>query len=268
MKKTILILFTCIVSIVHGQTLPGVADSIFMALRYEEFDSVKKFIPSYRELKTTYDSLDMERQEQQILIDQQTTVYYLGRSFKTLKKEANKLKVPLKQMEKDAIRHLVLTHEGKKYSIVEVDCHYKKRYATIFYTVIELNDAWYLAEEFKIIKREIEETPDYDKIDREAERKREKREQEKLQAREEAQRDSVKAAQDSIKDAEKAERDSIKAAKKLQIETEKAQRDSVKKAKAAEKARLKEEREAEKKRKKEEAEQKKKKKETPKKPEE
>ncbi len=215
----------------RAQTLTGLCDSIFEALHYESFDSLKKFIPSYKDLKVVYDSLDMERQPQQILIAQQRAEYSLKQSFKSFKKQADRLKIPLKKMEKGEMRHLVQTYEGKKYSNVEVDCHYKKRGATLFYTVIELNNVWYLGEDIRMMERELEETPDYDKIDQALERRREKREKERIQAKEQAERDTAKALQERKIVAEKATRDSVKQARLLEKERLKAERDSAKAAK-------------------------------------
>lgn len=215
----------------RAQTLTGLCDSIFEALRYESFDSLKKFIPNYKDLKLVYDSLDMERQPQQILIAQQRAEYSLKQSFKSFKKQAKQLDISLKKMEKGEMRHLVQTYEGKKYSNVEVDCHYKKHGATLFYTVIELNNVWYLGEDIRMMERELEETPDYDKIDQALERRREKREKERILAKEQAERDSAKALQERKLVAEKAARDSVKQTKLLEKERLKAERDSAKAAK-------------------------------------
>lgn len=215
----------------RAQTLTGLCDSIFEALRYESFDSLKKFIPSYKDLKVVYDSLDMERQPQQILIAQQRAEYSLKQSFKSFKKQADRLKIPLKKMEKGEMRHLVQTYEGKKYSNVEVDCRYNNRGATLFYTVIELNDVWYLGEDIRMMEREVEETPNYDKIDQNIERRREKRENERILAKEQAERDTAKAIQQRKIDAEIAARDSVKQVKLLEKERLKFERDSAKAAK-------------------------------------
>lgn len=237
---------------VRAQTLVGLCDSIFEALRYEEFDSLKQFIPSYKQLKVMYDSLDMERQPQQILIAQQRAEYSLKQSFKSFKKQAKQIKMPLKKMEKGEMRHLVQTYEGKKYSNVEVDCQYKNRGATLFYTVIELNNAWYLGEDIRMMEREVEVTPDYDKIDKALERRQEKREQERIKAKEQTKRDSAKAIQERILASEKAARDSLKQERLKDKERLKAERDSAKAAKKQLILDRKKDREEEKKRKAEE----------------
>lgn len=224
----------------HAQTLTGLADSVFMALHHEEFDSLKPFYPSYNDLKSTYDSMDIEKQAQQVLVAQKQVEYALKRSFKTLKKEAESLDMPLSKLEKDEVRHLVQTQDGKKFSVVEIDCHYKKRAATLFFTAIELNNAWFLGEDFRIEKREVEEVPDYEKIDREAERRREKREQQRTAAN------------------QKAEEDSAKNAKIKELEAKKKEKEDTKKLKAEEKAKQKAAREEEKRKKKQELERKKK----------
>lgn len=244
--------FACAMT-ARSQTIEGLCDSVFEALRYSSFDSVKRFIPNYADLKVVYDSMDMERQPQQILIDQKTTEYKLKQSFKSFKKQADRLDIPLKKMEKGEVRHLVQKYKGSKYSNVEIDCRYKNRGATIFFTVIELNNAWYLSEDIRMMEREVEETPDYDKIDQALERRREKREQERIKAQEQAERDSAKAkderkiatekaARDSVKQLQvlekerlKAERDSAKAAKKRQIEERKKEKKKEKKKKADDK---------------------------------
>lgn len=251
-----------------GQTLPGLADSLFAALKYEEFDSLKPFIPTYRELKTTFDSMKINKGTEDVFLDEKRMQYTLKQSFKTLKTEASILDMPLRKLEKDQIRHMILDHEGKEYSIVEIDCHYKARLATVYFTAIKLNNAWYLGEEFRIEKREAEEIPNYEKIDREAERRREKREAAALAAKEQRERDKTKEEAAKKLDAEKFARDSVKKQKLQLIENQKAAKDSIKKAKADEKASLKAEREAEKLRKKQEKEQKKKDKETMDKPKE
>lgn len=235
----LLLLFTGSAAL-NAQTLSGLADSVFMALHHEEFDSLKPFYPSYNDLKSTYDSMDIEKQAQQILVAQKQVEYALKRSFKTLKKEAESLDMPLSKLEKDEVRHLVQTQDGKKYSVVEIDCHYKKRAATLFFIAIELNNIWYLGEDFGIEKREVEEVPDYEKIDREAERRREKREQQRTAAN------------------QKAEEDSAKVAKIKELEAKKKDKEDTKKLKAEEKARQKAAREEEKRKKKEELERKKK----------
>lgn len=240
-----------------AQSLTEIADSIFNAIKYEKFDSLKKFIPTYKELRTTYDSLDMERKAEQILVAQKMMVVSLRRSFKSFSKQAKQIKMPLKKMEKVQLRHLVQTYDGKKYSNVEIDCRYRNRGGTIYFTTIKLNDKWYLGEDFRILKREVEITPDYDKIDRALERKQEKREQLRQKNKEQAIQDSIKNAKKRILEAEKAKQDSLKQVKKLERIQKRAAKDSLK----AEKKRLIEEKkkakkEAQRKRKEEKAKQK------------
>jgi hypothetical protein len=237
---TILSLTALLYAPAKGQTLNGICDSIFEAIRYEEFDSLKQFFPSYKDLKTTFDSMDIEKQAQQILIAQKSGEYALKRSFKNFKKEAGNLKIPLDKMEKISMRHKVQSYEGKNFSIVEAECQYRNRGATIYFTVIELNNVWYLGEEFRIEKREVEMEPDFEKIDRDAERRREKREKAKIEAH------------------EKAINDSAKAVKQQQLDSAKKEKDDAKKKREEEKAKKKAEIAAEKQRKKDELERKKK----------
>ena len=244
-------------AVAKSQSISNICDSIFNAIKYEDFDSLKKFIPTYKELSVTYDSLDMERKAEQILISQKSMVISLRRSFKSFQKQAKQIKIPLKKMEKEQLRHLIQTYDGKKYSNVEMDCRYRNRGGTIYFTIIELNNKWYLGEDFRILKREIEETPDYDKIDRALERKQEKREQQREKNKKEAQKDSIKNAKKSIVEAEKAKQDSLKQVKKRERIQKRAAKDSLQ----AEKKRLVEEKkkarkEAQKKRKEEKAKQK------------
>lgn len=255
---------------VQGQSISKICDSIFNAIKYEKFDSLKKFIPTYNELRATYDSLEMERQAQQILVSQKMMVISLKRSFKSFQKQAKSIKIPLKKMEKEQLRHLVQTYDGKKYSNVEVDCRYKNRGGTVYFTIIELNDKWYLGEDFRILKREVEETPNYEKIDRALERKQQKRQQLREKNKEQAVQDSIKnakkliiqaekAKQDSLKQLkkqerlrERAERDSLKAEKKRKLEEKRKARKEAQRKRKEEKAKLKAQREAEKKKKQEE----------------
>ncbi len=264
------------------QTLPKLCDSIFKALKYETFDSLRKFIPTYKDLQTTYDSLDIERKAQQILVAQKSMTIALRRSFKSLAKQANAIKMPLKKMKMVQLRHLVQTYDGKKYSNVEIDCRYRNRGGTLYFTTIKLNKKWYLGEDMRILKREVEITPDYKKIDRDFERKREKRQQARVKNREKAIQDSIKLAKQKIINAEKfkqdslkqikikerknkrAAQDTLKAEKKRKLAQKKAAKKAAKKKRAEERAKKKALREAEKKRKKEEAELKKKEKMKPK----
>ncbi len=273
--RYILISFLFIGVEAKAQSLPDLCDSIFKALKYEKFDSLKKFIPTYKQLSATYDSLDMERQAQQILISQKSMVISLRRSFKSLTKQAKAIKMPLKKMEMEDLRHIVQSYDGKKYSNVEIDCRYRNRGGTLYFTVIKLNDNWYLGEDLRILKREVEETPNYEKIDRDLERRQEKREQTREKNRQKAIQDSIKrekqkiiaaekAKQDSLKQLKIDERkrkravqDSLKAEKKRKLAEKKAAKKAAKKKRAEEKARKKALREAERKHKKEEAEKKK-----------
>lgn len=237
-----------------AQTLTEIADSIFNAIKYEKFDSLKKFVPTYKELRTTYDSLDMERKAEQILVSQKMMMISLRRSFKSFSKQAKQIKMPLKKMEKVQLRHLIQTYDGRKYSNVEIDCRYRNRGGTIYFTTIKLNDKWYLGEDFRILKREVEITPDYEKIDRALERKQEKREQLREKNKEQAIQDSIKNAKKLIVEAEKAKQDSLKQVKKLERIQKREAKDSLK----AEKKRLVEEKkkakkEAQRKRKEEKA---------------
>ena len=220
-KLFLILLFLSSAFCAKSQTLEGLADSVFESIRYSEFDSLKKFIPGYRDLKTAYDSLDMNRQAPDILITQKRVEYALKKSFKTFINEADNLNIPLTKMEKGEVRHLIQEYEGKKYSVVEIDCRYKTHGGIIFFTAIELNDAWYLGEEFRIENREVEEEIDYEKIDREAAKRKEER----------------KRKREKLKD--KAERDSAKAEKSREIAGEKKQKEEIKKQKDEEQARKK-----------------------------
>lgn len=210
-----------------GQSLDYLCDSIFHAVQEESEQMLKNLGPSYRDLKALFDTNDVDMMNYQVGLKQKDLEYHIRKDMKSLKKFAKRENIRLNKLEKvEFIYKIDSNDEGYKYSYVQAKCVNGSRTYNLHFVLIELNDAWFYGEGLRIEKVQVvkEEIPDYDKIDRELERKQAEREKARIKAEE----DKKKAEEEARKQKEKEEKARIKEEEKAKRIKEKEERERLK----------------------------------------
>lgn len=284
-SKFLLLILLFSWSSTKGQDLDYLCDSVFHAVKMENSSMLMDLCPTYSDLKTVYDTTDMELANYKIGLRQKDLEYSTRKDMKNLKKQAKRDDVNLENIEKTEYVYEVLSNaDGYRYAYVQAKCTYRDQPLILHFALIELNAKWFYGEGLRLQKLEVvkEETPNYEVIDRELERKQKEREKARIKAEEEKkkqeeiarkqkekeEKERLKAEEDAKKLKEKEEKEKLKAeqkkkkeeeleAKRKQRELEKEEQ-KKKREQEKEEARKKREKEKEEARKKREEEKKKK----------
>ncbi len=221
------ILYGFFSSTVKAQNLDYLCDSIMHAVQEESEVMLKNLGPSYRDLKALFDTNDVDMMNYQIGLRQKELEYRNRKDMKSLRKFAKREKIKLAKLEKtEYIYQIDSNEEGYRYSYAKAKCVNGSRPYILHFVLIELNDEWFYGEGLRIEKVEVvtEEVQDYDKIDRELERKQKEREKARLKAEE----DKKKAEELARKQKEKEEKERLKAEEKAKKLKEKEERERIK----------------------------------------
>lgn len=248
-------------------------DSVLHAVKQESKEMLTDLCPGFQDLKAVFDTSDIEMMKYQIGLKQKELQYRSGQDMKRLTKFARSHHVTLRKLEKtEYIYKIEKTADGYRYANVRIKCLYRSRPYILYFVLIELNSSWYYGEGLRLEKQEVieEVIPDYDKIDRELERKHLAREKARLKViedqkkqeenakkeKEKEEKEQAKLEELKIKEAEKAKKEQLKEeeAKRRELEREKKRlaREEAKKKREKEIAEARKKREDEKKAKEEE----------------
>jgi DNA polymerase III gamma/tau subunit len=220
-------------------SLSALCDSVFQAVIRQSAGDLQKLTPGYKDLRSVYDSSDVEMMIYQIGLRQKELEFYTRKDMKKLIKYARSEKIKLGQLEKTEADHPVEKNEkGYSYARASVSCRHAKKQYALYFTLIELNGKWFYGEGLRIEKKAIveEAVPDYEAIDREAERKKKAREEAARKL--ETEREKARETEKKRIEKEAAEKTKEEAAEKKRLEKEEAEAQKAKEA--AEKIKAKE----------------------------
>lgn len=226
-------------------SLPAFCDSIFYALKTEDFDSLKRWTPTYKVIKTLLAEADMEEMVYKTMMKAKTIEYYLKKDYNKLTKTLKKSNFKMRDMVLINKQHQIITADTHKYSDVKLQVRYKNKEIIIAFRAIELSDNWYLGENLK-----TEAVPEgfdqeaYDELYEQKLKEREKRLEDK-------EKDRVK---DSISTAKSLEKEALENKKQEEKELKAKEKEAAKKKKQEDKELKAKEKEAAKKKKQEEKE--------------
>ncbi|MBI1223560.1 MAG: hypothetical protein GC180_13240 [Bacteroidetes bacterium] len=230
MRRNKFLLFFMLLSSFVGkaQDLDYLCDSVLNAVVQESNSKLLELCPGYHDLKSAYDTTDVEIMNYQIGLRQKELEYDTRKSMKNLKRFAKNEHISLTHLEKIEYVYEVLSNQdGHKYAYVQARCVTKEQPCILHFVLIELNDDWFYGEGLRLEKLKVEKevTPNYEQIDRELERRQEARELAQEKARLDAEKEKKKLEEEALKQKEKQERDSAKAAVSAKREKEKELRE-------------------------------------------
>lgn len=232
-------------------SLPAFCDSIFYALKTEDFDSLKRWTPTYKVIKLLLAEADMEEMVYKTMMKAKTIEFYLKKDYKKLEKELKKSNFKMKDMVLINKQHQIITADTHKYSDVKLQVRYKNKELIIAFRAIELSDNWYLGENLKT--EAVPEGFDHEAYDELYEQKLKEREKRLKEKEKDRISDSISSAKSLEKEAleqKKQEEQELKAKEKADKEKQKEEtkksREEEKLKKQKEKEDLKKAREEEK----------------------
>lgn len=207
-------------------SLPAFCDSIFFALKTEDFGSLKRWTPTYKVIKLLLAEADMEEMVYKTMMKAKTIEFYLKKDYKKLEKELKKSNFKMKDMVLINKQHQIITADTHKYSDVKLQVRYKNKELIIGFRAIELSDNWYLGENLK-----TEAVPEgfdqeaYDELYEQKLKEREKRLKEKEKDR----------ISDSISSAKSLEKEALEQKKQEEQELKAKEKEAADKKKQEEK---------------------------------
>jgi hypothetical protein len=132
-------------------SLPQLNDSFFRSLRWEDLERIRDFTPTYKQLKSTFDTLAIDYSLNQVLTRQQMMVFRLQKQYKKILKEAKKQKLKMKQLQLDDTKLEYGTDDKKnEFCVVTISASKRKRKYKISYIAIKLNDTWFLGDQLRM----------------------------------------------------------------------------------------------------------------------
>lgn len=128
-------------------SLPQMCDSFFNELKNEDLSSIKKFVPQIKYLRSTFDTLDIEYNEQKVILRQQLLLRTVQKDYRKIIKNAEKNKLKLKKLvHADREYEYGVDDKGNRYCYVTDICKKKKHTYNLKYVAIMLNGKWFLGE--------------------------------------------------------------------------------------------------------------------------
>lgn len=136
-------------------SLTHLNDSFFKSLRYEDLERIRDFTPTYKQLKSTFDTLAIDYSLNQVLTRQQMMVFRLQKQYKKILKEAKKDKLKMKQLQLDDIKlEYGMDDKKNEFCVVTLKTSKRKHLYEISYIAIKLNDTWFLGDQLRMERLE------------------------------------------------------------------------------------------------------------------
>jgi len=132
-------------------TLPSLADSVFIALRTKKFESLLPFIATVAIIKEEYDTLDLEYLDRLAGVKSQYMLNKLRKDHLKMMKIAKIQHLNVRNMELVNHRYRTRTHqEGHEYGEVIYLCKSGNHQFYISFVALKMLDHWFLADELRI----------------------------------------------------------------------------------------------------------------------
>lgn len=124
------------------------ADSLQGVLLKEDLTLIKKFVPSVKFLKSTFDTLAIEYREDQVIYRQQMLMRGLQKDLHKILKKAKKENINLQKIEVKNIHfEYGMDEKDNEFCYVTVQGRRRKREYQWKYLAIRLIDKWFLGDE-------------------------------------------------------------------------------------------------------------------------
>ena len=137
------------------KNLPVLCDTFYKAMVQLNFENLKPFVPDVKFLKETFDTLDIDFRNDQVLYRQQMIFRGLQRDHRKILKTIAKLDINLKKLIRTELHYDYGKDEkGNQYCYVTQYYQRRKHNYSISFIAIKLNNYWFIGDDlkFEIIK--------------------------------------------------------------------------------------------------------------------
>ena len=135
--------------------LPVLCDTFHKAMVQLDFENLKSFVPDVKFLKETFDTLDIDFRNDQVLYRQQMIFRGLQRDHRKILKTIAKLDINLKKLIRTESDYVYGKDEkGNQYCYVTQYYQRRKHNYSMSFIAIKLNNYWFVGDDlkFEIIK--------------------------------------------------------------------------------------------------------------------
>lgn len=138
--------FNCILH----KKLPALCDTFYKAIADMNPEIIKLFVPDVKFLKGTFDTMDIEFRNDQVIFKQQMILRSLQRDYRKIVKTADKLKINLEKLTRTNLDYNYGKDEqGNQYCYVTQYYQRRKHKYTLSFIAIMLNGHWFVGDELK-----------------------------------------------------------------------------------------------------------------------
>lgn len=136
---------------IRCDTVPELADSMFSALKKDDFDSIKIYLPDKEYLKASIDSLNPDMTSTMQDVRYQYLMGNMRARFKKFQKEMKKQRLRWKGVVlADREIEYGVHEDGHHYAYVTLKCIRKKKIFSVSFLAIKLRDKWFLGDELRL----------------------------------------------------------------------------------------------------------------------
>lgn len=125
-------------------------DSFFIQFKTEDITGLKEFVPNYKHLKATFDTLDIEYNLNKVVVRQQMLLRNLQKQYGKILRKAKKRKLKLKSLTYIRAKYeFVQDEKGNEFCLVTMHCNKRKHNYEIRFIAIKLNDKWFVGDKLE-----------------------------------------------------------------------------------------------------------------------
>ena len=132
-------------------SLPIMCDSFYAVFLRQDLTNLRKFVPGVKFLRSTFDTLNIEYREEQVVYRQQYILRNLQKDYRKILKNAEKRHIKL---DKITINRTDYEYgedkDGNEYCYVTVEAKRRKHEYEIKYLAIKLNRKWFVGDELSM----------------------------------------------------------------------------------------------------------------------
>lgn len=136
---------------IRCDTVPELADSMFSALRRDDFEFIKPYLPDKEYLKAAIDSVNPDMTSTMQDVRYQYLMGNMRTRFKKFQKEMSKQRLKWKDVVLvDREIEYGVHEDGHHYAYVTLRCVRKNKLFTISFLAIKLKGKWFLGDELRL----------------------------------------------------------------------------------------------------------------------
>lgn len=130
-------------------SLPELCDSLDVHLKRDEGIHMKEYVPTFRFLKSTFDTLNVEYDDQKVIYRRQMLLQGLEKDYRKVRRTIEKDRLRWKGVERNAILYDYGRDEkGNRFCYVTVPYQKKKKKYELRFVSLQLMGKWFLADKF------------------------------------------------------------------------------------------------------------------------